>query len=174
MSIDLGGYILRTPELRDVERLHSYKNDWEVIKGLGGFSTGYSTRDLEEWVEFHRKKNNEVLWVIAEQESDLCVGHVGLYNIDYRVRSAEFAILIGDKNCWGKGLGKEVTAEVVNYGFKQLNLHRIHLSVLNANERALSLYEKIGFKVEGVLRHEQYRDGQYLDVTIMGVLEDEW
>jgi len=173
MSVKFDGIILRRPELKDVDRLYSYKNDWEVIKGLGGFSSGYSLSDIEDWVEYHRKKSDEVLWAIAEKDNDQCIGHVGLYDIDHRVRSAEFAIMIGEKSFWGKGLGKTITAAVLDYGFEQLNLHRIYLSVLSANERALCLYEKLGFKKEGVLRHDQFRNGQYLDVTIMGILEDE-
>jgi [ribosomal protein S5]-alanine N-acetyltransferase len=174
MKIVLEEVVLRRPEPRDAEQFYAYRNDWDVIRCLGGFSTGYSIKDIHEWIEFHRGKRDEIIWTIAEKESDLCIGHVGLYNIDHRVRSAEFAIMIGDKEWWGKGAGKKVTQAVVDYGFRQLNLHRVYLTVLKTNDRATALYEKLGFATEGVLRDEQFRDRRYIDVIVMGILEHEW
>lgn len=164
---------LRRPEPKDAAQLFIYRNDWEVTQFLGGFSMGYAPEDLKEWVERHRKLTNEVIWIIAEKSTDLCLGHVGLYNIDHRVRKAEFAILIGDKTQWGKGLGTQVSKSVINYGFEQLNLHRIELDVVSNNPRAVQLYEKLGFRHEGIRRDAQFRDGLYVDVINMGLLEHE-
>jgi len=174
MKIVLDTVALRRPESKDAEFLYEFRNNWEVIKFLGGFSKGYAIKDIYDWIEYHRGKNDEIIWTIAEKEADACLGHVGLYKIDHRVRSAEFAIMIGNMDWWGKGIGEKTTIAVIDYGFKQLNLHRVYLSVLKTNDRAIALYEKLGFKTEGVLRDEQFRDGRYVDVVIMGVLESEW
>lgn len=174
MHIMLDEVYLRRPEAKDVDFYYAYRNDWEVVSSLGGFSKGYSTRDLQDWVEYHRKQQNEIIWTIAEKSSDNCLGHVGLYNIEHRVRNAEFAILLGDKKWWGRGLGKEITYRVIDYGFKQLNLNKVYLTVLANNERAIDLYRKLGLTTDGTLRADQFRDGQYLDSLLMSVLEDEW
>lgn len=173
MKLILKEVVLRRPEVKDVEKLYVYRNDWDMIQFLGGFSTGYSMQDLHEWIEFHRTRTDEILWIIAEKNSDLCLGHVGLYKIDHRVRIAEFAILLGDKTWWGKGVGKHVSRAVIDYGFRQLNLHRIQLTVLATNQRAIHLYESLGFRQEGIIRHGQFRDEQYVDIVMMGLLEDE-
>ena len=173
MRITSTSTILRRPEPRDVAQLYIYRNDPEVTDLLGGFSNGYSAADLTEWIDFHRKKSDEVIWVIADQAKDLCLGHVGLYNIDNRIRKAEFAIMIGDKASWGCGLGTSVSRDVINYGFEQLNLHRIELEVLSYNARAIRLYQKLGFRQEGILRDAQFRHGGYVDVVKMGLLEHE-
>jgi len=174
MKIILDDVFLRCPEPKDVEFLYEYRNNWEVIQGLGGFSSGYSRKDILDWIEFHRNKRDEILWTIAKKNDDTCLGHVGYYKIDYRVRCAEFAIMLGNKECWGKGLGKRITYAVINYGFSELNLHRVYLTVLKTNERAISLYEKLGFKIEGIHRDEQFRNGCYIDTIVMGILENEW
>jgi RimJ/RimL family protein N-acetyltransferase len=167
-------YVLRKPEPRDIPVLYKQKNDPEIASLLGGFSSGYTEADLAEWIEFHRQRRDEVLWVIAGLHDDTCIGHVGLYQIDFRVRSAEFAIMLGDSSTWGKGLGTACARFAVEYGFRQLNLNRIHLNVLSSNLRAVSLYERIGFQREGTLRQAQYKDGQYLDVIVMGLLRSEY
>src|SRR5690606_15122000 len=120
-----------------------------------------SIEDLNQWISFHRVQKDEVIWVIADLE-DSCVGHVGFYQIDYRIRKAEFAIMIGDKSLWNRGLGSQITGAVLDFGFRQLNLHRIYLNVLASNQRAIHLYKKIGFQQEGILRDCQFRNGQYV------------
>jgi RimJ/RimL family protein N-acetyltransferase len=166
-------FLLRKPEPEDVPYLYKYRNDPAVIGGLGGFSTGYSTESIREWVERRNKSSDDIVWIIAEKESNVCVGHVGLYQIDHRVRVGEFAILIGDPLQWNKGIGRKVTARVMAYGFDELNLNRIELSVLASNERAIRLYEGLGFMREGVKRQAQFRAGAYLDVVLMATLRAE-
>ena len=170
MNHHVGSVVLRRPEARDIDALYAQKNDPEVANLLGGFSLGYSRRDLEGWIEAHRTRRDEIIWVIADSETDTCLGHVGLYNIDGRIRSGEFAIMIGEKSAWGKGLGTEVTRYVLDYAFDALNRNRVHLTVLATNPRAIAVYEKLGFEREGVMRQAQFKRGAYIDVVVMGKL----
>lgn len=62
----------------------------------------------------------------------------------------------------------------VDYGFKQGNLHRIELGVYDFNPRAMRVYEKIGFKLEGILRDSLLWQGEYHNQHIMSILENEW
>ena len=63
---------------------------------------------------------------------------------------------------------------MLSWAFKQLNLHKVSLQVLTNNERAIRIYESLGFRPEGVLRDEQFRDGQFLDLMMMALFQDEW
>lgn len=172
--IDLQEVVLRPLEETDAEDLYSFRNDWEVIRHLGGFSAGYSRASMGEWVARHSNRTDEILWAIATSENQRCIGHVGLYKIDYRVRKAEFALVIGDRTWWARGLGTKVTKAVVEWGFSELNLHKITLKVLADNLRALHVYEKLGFQREGVLHDDQFREGRYLDLVLMAQFEKKW
>lgn len=172
--IDLGAVVLRPFEPHDVAHLYDFRNDWQVTQYLGGFSSGYSRRNLQDWIKFHRNRDDEVLWAIAEKKANRCIGHVGLYKIDPRLRKAEFAIIVGDPKWQGKGIGRSATVALIDWGFDQLNLHKISLSVLASNKRAIRLYETLGFRREGVLRDEQFRDRKWVDVVLMSLLEREW
>lgn len=167
-------FVLRKPEPKDVEALYAQKNDPDVASLLGGFSSGYARADLAGWIDFHRERRDEVLWVIADAKTDACLGHVGLYQIDHRVRSAEFAIMLGDKGVWGRGIGSRATRAAIRYGFRWLNLNRIQLTVLETNPRAIAIYRKLGFAQEGVMRQAQWKDGRYLDVIMMSLLREEF
>ena len=174
MHFEVDSTVLRMLEPRDLPALYGYRNDPELATLLGGYSRGYTAAELSSWLEFHRGRKDEVLWCIADKASDRCLGHVGLYRIDHRVRSAEFAILLGDRGSWGKGLGTKLTAFAVQYGFDWLNLNRVELSALDLNPRATAMYRKLGFQDEGRLRQAQFKDGKYIDVLLMSVLRDEW
>ncbi|MBA3403869.1 MAG: GNAT family N-acetyltransferase [Gemmatimonadaceae bacterium] len=166
--------VLRPFEPADIDALYAYRNDRELVSQLGGFSVGYSRSDLATWIERRRTVTDEILWAIADVSDDRCIGHVGLYRIDARVRRAEIAILIGERDRQGRGIGTAVTRAVVTYGFRELNLHRIALQVLATNDRAMRFYESLGFTREGSLRHHQFRDGAYVDMVLMSILDDEW
>ncbi|KAJ3754414.1 acyl-CoA N-acyltransferase [Lentinula raphanica] len=88
-------------------------------------------------------------------------------------RDGIFGIMIEPK-FWGLGYGEEVTRFVVDYCFHSLGLHRVSLLVFSGNERAISLYKKVGFLEEGRKRKVNWIDGQWEDMIYMGILKEEW
>ena len=63
---------------------------------------------------------------------------------------------------------------MVDYAFATLNLNRIQLHVSTENERAIDVYEKIGFKIEGKLREVMFFENHYVDFYVMGILKSDW
>ena len=112
--------------------------------------------------------------MIVAREGDVPLGMTGLHKIDPRHRHAEFGIMLGDPDRWGQGHGSEATRLMVRYGFETLNLHRIWLHVYEDNARGIRAYEKAGFRKEGVLRQDCFREGRYWDTIVMGLLREEW
>ena len=164
---------LRKFEATDIESLYRFKNDPTIRQLLVGFSMGISRAEILKWIEFHNGHAAEFLRCIATVSDDQCIGHVGLYEIDHRAGQAGFGICLHPD--WsGQGIGKAMTNEIMAYGFEELNLHRIHLTVLEENVPARRLYEKLGFMQEGILRESQYKKGQYLNEYAMSILRSEW
>jgi diamine N-acetyltransferase len=95
-----------------------------------------------------------------------------LLNINWRHRSGELQIRIGDAASRGRGLGTEAVRLLCDFGFADLNLHRIYLHVFASNSRAIGAYEKAGFVREGLLRQAAYIDGQWVDVVLMGLIRE--
>jgi RimJ/RimL family protein N-acetyltransferase len=62
----------------------------------------------------------------------------------------------------------------LNFAFEELNMHRVQLTVFQYNERAVALYEKLGFQKEGVYREFLHRDGKRYDMYLYGLLRSEW
>ncbi len=62
----------------------------------------------------------------------------------------------------------------LRFAFNELNLYRVQLTVFSYNERAINLYEKLGFQREGVFREHIQRDGRRHDMILYGLLRQEW
>lgn len=122
-----------------------------------------------------QNRSNTVRCAIIEalNEDDI-LGLVSLTNIDFVNRSAEFHIMIGDKDSRGKGIGYFATTEILRHAFNNMNLNRIELGVLESNSRAIKLYEKVGFKREGIKRQSTYKNGKFVNMIMMGILKDEF
>ncbi len=106
-------------------------------------------------------------------DGDEYAGHVGLFGVDAKDRSATFGIVLGPP-FWSRGLGTDATRLMVRYGFRELGLHRIELRVFADNERAVAAYTAAGFGVEGRLRDATFHDGRWHDELVMAQLEPEW
>jgi RimJ/RimL family protein N-acetyltransferase len=102
------------------------------------------------------------------------VGSAGTHGVDWRNRTTEIGLVIGDPSAWGRGIGTEVTRLFLRHAFATLNLHRVWLRVYADNAAARRVYEKAGFLQEGTQREADFRDGRYRDVEVYSILESEW
>jgi RimJ/RimL family protein N-acetyltransferase len=112
--------------------------------------------------------------VPLEPEDAGPIGRCEWEGLDRLNRSAEVMILIGEPAYWGHGFGTDALVTLLRYLFDVQRLHRVGLSVLSWNERAIRSYEKAGFTVEGVLREDVYDAGRYHDQTVMSILRHEF
>ena len=80
------------------------------------------------------------------------IGYCSIYNVT--PEEAELGIIIGQKDCWGKGYGTDVVNQLTERCLNHLGLKRVHLRVLNSNVRAIRCYEKCGFTRYGVLAQD--------------------
>ncbi len=164
---------LRPLERADAPQLVEWINDPEVTRTLKQYRP-IDLQSEEEYLDRARQAENQLALGIVARDADHFVGVTGFHHIDTKNRHASFGILIGDKASWGKGYGTEATRLLVGHAFETLNLNRVWLHVYEDNERGRRVYEKVGFRREGVLRQDNYRAGRYRDTIVMGVLREEW
>lgn len=165
---------LRAITSQDLPKLVEWRNDPDVNSLIGGWFFPVSLEDEKIWLERSRSDNLTKRLAIEVLDDNQYIGNVGLYDIDWKNRKAEFAILIGEKSAWGKGYGVDAANALLRFAFCQINMHRIFLHVLAHHTRAIRLYEKVGFKLEGTLREDNFRDSQYKDTLVMAILDSEF
>lgn len=167
-------YNLREIERRDIQKINKWRNNRELISYLGAPYRFINMEVDEIWYDNYMKnRNSTIRCAITLKDNDDIIGLITLANIDYINSSAELHIMIGNEY-QNKGAGKYAVNNMINYAFKDLNLNRIELSALESNERALGLYKKIGFKVEGIKKKAFYKEGKFVNKVEMAILKEEY
>jgi len=129
---------------------------------------------VSKWVEGAQKSTTGYLFAIRTLEGDDLLGFVEVNGILWNQGTAWLGIGVGDQENRGKGIGAEAMSLALRFAFHELNLHRVQLTVFAYNNRAIALYEKLGFQREGVYREFLHRDGLRYDMYLYGLLRREW
>jgi RimJ/RimL family protein N-acetyltransferase len=161
---------------RHAPTLATWMNDPLVRRNLRRFRPVSLAGELYFLDGLAREPGDTVLGISAREPglpTGKLIGVCGLHGADPRHRCAELGICIGDRSAWGKGFGTEATRLLVRHGHEALRLHRIYLHVYEDNAPAIRVYEKVGFRREGVLREEHFREGRFWDTVVMSILPGE-
>lgn len=127
-----------------------------------------------EWIEREQKNPNSFHFAIRRREDDALIGFCELDGIEWNNGACGLGIGLSDPANWGKGFGREAMELLLRFAFHELNLHRVGLTVFSYNERAIALYESLGFVREGTERERLHRDGKRYGMHTYGLLRREW
>lgn len=111
---------------------------------------------------------------IFDMKNDTHIGNISLQNIDWVSRNAEYAIIIGEKSYWGKGVAKEASDLILTHGFVALNLERIYCGTAEDNIGMQKLARYMGMQEEGVRRKAFYKNGRFKNLIEYGLLREEY
>jgi UDP-4-amino-4,6-dideoxy-N-acetyl-beta-L-altrosamine N-acetyltransferase len=133
-----------------------------------------SREEHRAWLAGQRSGAGETRCRVAHVD-DKPFGIVSLHHLDMRAGNSDWGMYIGEKEFLGRGLGKVLLAEILRWGFEEMNLQRLYTSVLATNEQALDLYLQAGFSQEGRWReHVLCETGERRDLLWIGMLRGEW
>ncbi len=172
----VGERVALGPIRKDLVPLYQrWFNDFHMLRTLG-MRPGPMTLEQEEgWYErASRESPDSVVFTIYERGSWQPIGTTGLGQIDFRNRTAEFGISIGEPAARGRGYGTETTRLVLDYAFTALGLNNVMLRVFEYNLAGRRAYEKAGFREIGRRRAARYMAGRYWDEILMDCLASEF
>jgi RimJ/RimL family protein N-acetyltransferase len=158
----------------DAEPWARWLNDLEVALPLGDeayavFTEAGQARDIDDISSHH-----DHVFTIVEAGSERAIGRCLLFGLNKTDRTAEIGIFIGEKDCWGKGYGAEAMTLLLDYAFNLLNLNSVMLGVFSFNERAISLYRRLGFREIGRRREARIIGPDKHDAILMDLLASEF
>lgn len=123
------------------------------------------------WVE--RTMGDQSVRFYALLRGPEIIGATTLMSIDRTHRRAEWGAYLG-KAYHGRGLGKAMEVATLDLAFGELGLEKVNGEMLSFNEAALRCHLRLGFVVEGVRRRHILRDGEWVDVTLVGITRENW
>jgi RimJ/RimL family protein N-acetyltransferase len=118
--------------------------------------------------------SDEVLFTIYELSTMRPIGNTGLHDLDETLGTAEFGIMIGEPDAWGKGFATEATKLMLAYAFDVLGLYNVMLGTYAVNPAAVRAYEKAGFRHIGVRRGAMRIGRERCDVILMEAVADDF
>lgn len=151
-----------------------YINDPDMLKNLVS-DTPYpmTLREEEKWFESISALGDTYKFAIETLEDNKFIGGCSINDVDWKNSVVTVGIFIGDKSYCGKGYGTDAMRTLTSFIFEQMNINKIRLTCYSFNDQAIKSYEKCGFKIEGILRKEMFKDGKYYDKIVMGLLHSD-
>jgi RimJ/RimL family protein N-acetyltransferase len=166
---------LRAVEKEDLLHLRDWRNIPEFRKNFREVRE-LSLSDQDQWFESLQKtKHVNFMFTIIDLKSKKPIGAAGLLYINWNIRSADFSFYIGDKQKYigNDGVAKEAAQLLIDYGFKELNLHKIWMELYEFDKMKIEFFVKeFDFVKDGKLRDNCFYEGKYWDSYIISLIND--
>jgi len=154
----------------ELQRLYQWARNPEVIALAGGAALDLPFAPFRELFLNQLARHNsdrEQLFLILDERGQ-AIGRVGLFKVGSRFtpRTAELGIVIGERDAWGRGYGRDAVCAVVGFAFRELGLDRVTLLTYPDNVRARRAFEAAGFRVTRELRRFSLERGSHIEMEM--------
>ncbi|MBN1545541.1 MAG: GNAT family N-acetyltransferase [Syntrophaceae bacterium] len=149
-----------------------WMNDSDVTRYIESRFFPCDINSLKKNIRQKLQDRDSVFLAIVRNDTEQHIGNIKLGPIDWTHRLADIGVLIGEKNCWGKGYATEAIGLVVKFAFRELNLHKLTAGFYAANKGSQQAFLKNGFVVEGTRAQHRLCEGRYMDTIILGLLNE--
>lgn len=175
-ELKTGRLLLREIREEDVDKVHSLNSQFTVseFNTIGIPQTLEDTRQLIQPVLENQKNSVRTLytWIICLRHNEEFLGEISLSDSQNRFRMGEISYSIVPSH-WGNGYATEAVKRIVDFGFEDLNLHRIQAGVATENKRSIAVLEKVRMLREGQKRKVLPIRGEWKDNYMYAILESD-
>ena len=168
--------ILRRFEYTDDESMLKYWVADPAIQSMYSepiYSTKQEVKELLDKYIGGYAKDDYYRWAVILKTTNECIGQIAYFLVDSKNHFAEIEYCVGS-SFQRKGLATEATKSVIQYGFENMNLHKVQICHKSINLPSRKVIEKCGFVYEGTLRDFFYLDGKYVDRLYYSILKEEF
>lgn len=166
---------LRAIEKEDLKQLRDWRNLTDFRKNFREFRE-LSLTDQELWFESLQKSSQtNFMFTIVDLKTSKPIGAAGLLYVNWINRSADFSFYIGENNLYidGSPVSIEAVKLLINYGFDNLNLHKIWMELYEFDNRKIDFFKKqFNFEQDAILRDNCFENGKYWNSVIISLIND--
>lgn len=101
------------------------------------------------------------------------IGGMGMHHWDHDLKKAQIGYWIS-QDYEGQGIIYACLLSFVDFLFEKVGLNKVEIQFMPENTRSAAIAKRVGFKVEGVIRHNFIHNGSFKDLVITGLLRSEW
>lgn len=166
--------ILRGISPATIHSLFNTKSKEEIIHYFGCDENGYERMKNMHEQGMEMSRISSFFFLLIDKSTGLPIGECGFHTWNtYHHRTEVFYLLRSDEYKQ-KGIMTEAFAAVLEYGYTQMNLHRIEAKVASWNTPSVKLLTRFGFLKEGTAREDYFVDGVHEDSDCYSLLKPEW
>ena len=169
--------ILRPITFSDILLLTTYvQNEPEIW--TYSLVTIREEEDLKRYIESaiqSRMDKTAYTFIVYDKISQTYVGSTRFYDIQLNYETTQLGYTWYSKKVWGSGLNAHCKYLLLQFAFETMQLERVEFRADNNNKRSIAAMQKIGCKVEGILRsHMPKPDGGRRDSIILSIIKQDW
>ncbi|HCR49164.1 MAG TPA: N-acetyltransferase [Bacteroidetes bacterium] len=166
---------LREIDTEDTDILIDWRNDSEAMRQLDLLPPLVAKTWQKHLIERHNTapSDDDNYRFLIEDNNKEVVGGITTVACDRRVGTFSYEVFI-EREFRKKGYATDAVGLILRYFFEELRYHKVTIATLSTNEAGIALHSKLGYKEEGCLRHLAYSGGKHGDLTLMGLLREEW
>jgi len=166
--------LLRAIEQTDLQQLLTWRNKPEFRRFFREYRELNSVHQQNWFEKIVAKDDRFRMFAITDKSGDL-LGATGLCYIDWVNRNADLSIYLGCNNCYiDDKFAPDAANLLLNYGYNELNLHRIWAEIYDFDFKKTALFEALGFQVDGRHRETHWSEGKWHDSLFWGLLKSDW
>jgi len=162
---------LRNIQSKDKEQIYIWRNLPEVAQYM--YSDHTITLDEHtKWFDNMLVDDSNHYWIIELDNEG--VGVANITEIDNINSRCFWAFYLASPAVRGRGVGSYVEHFVMRYVFEELDLNKLCCEVLSFNENVVAMHKKFGFEQEGLFRSHIRKNGEFMDVVCLAILQSSW
>ena len=159
----------------DAPAIARLADDIQIYRNTLKIPYPYTEADARLWLSIQKEQartGTGAVFAITRKDNGLMMGACGMELFSDHKRG-ELGYWLG-RDFWGQGYATEAATAVVGWGFSALSLNRISAARFADNPASGRVLEKIGMQEEGMLRRHAFRDKEFRDMVMYGLLREEW
>lgn len=161
-------YLRRLRQSDVSEDYLAWMNSAEVNQYLESRFGEHGMESLAEFVTAMADDPRNLFTGIFLKDGDRHIGNIKLGPINTHHSHAEIGLLIGHRDCWGKGYACEAIAALTRFAFEDLNLHKIVAGAYEDNKGSTKAFLKAGYSLEGTFKSHWWSNGRFQDGSMLG------
>ena len=169
--------LLRPIVLNDFSVLAHYVNEEPDLWKYSLIAINNSA-DLDSYIHAAieaRQHKTSYAFIVFDKLLNEYVGCTRFYDIQFAFQTTQIGYTWYSKKCWGTKLNENCKYLLLEFAFDQIGLERVEFRADNNNKRSIAAMQKIGCKVEGVLRnHLPMPNGKRRDSIVLSILKEDW
>lgn len=154
------------------QRYVDWLNDEIINQYMETRFSSHTLVNVKEFVESKLKSEVEYLFAIFDNERDVHIGNCKIGPIDWNHKRGWVSLFVGEKDYWGKGLGRKIIQMLINISFETLGLHKIIAGSYGSNLSSIKSFQSMGFSIEGRQKEYFILNGKYDDCVLLGLTRE--